>query len=225
MQDQKAELSWRDGRVPVSTRFDDPYFSIHDGLLETQHVFLDGNGLPDRFGGDFRIMELGFGTALNFLVTWEAWDAAGARGSLHFTSFEAYPMAPTDMETALSAFPALQSRSQRLIAALAKGTGPHVFDDAVTLELVIGDARETLPCHPGRADAWFLDGFAPAKNPELWSDALLAEVAAHTVPGGTAATYTAAGHVRRALSASGFAVERVPGYGRKRHMTVARKEA
>ena len=87
------------------------------------------------------------------------------------------------------------------------------------LQLILGDARETLPRWPGRADAWFLDGFSPAKNPELWGESLMAEVARHTAPGGTFATYTAAGHVRRSLAAAGFAVERAPGFAGKRHMT------
>jgi tRNA U34 5-methylaminomethyl-2-thiouridine-forming methyltransferase MnmC len=85
--------------------------------------------------------------------------------------------------------------------------------------VICGDARVTLPEWTGRADAWFLDGFSPAKNPELWSDELLKSVASHTAPGGTFATYTAAGHVRRALSDAGFHVERRPGFGRKRHMS------
>ncbi|MCZ4261507.1 tRNA (5-methylaminomethyl-2-thiouridine)(34)-methyltransferase MnmD [Limimaricola sp. G21655-S1] len=225
MNDQRAEIDWRDDRVPVSTRFDDPYFSIHDGLAETRHVFLAGNGLPERFGGDFRIMETGFGTGLNFLTAWEAWEMAGGRGTLRFTSFEAFPMSPADTARALTAFPALEARADRLVAALESGPGPHRFGEAVTLEIDVGDARETLPRHEGRADAWFLDGFAPAKNPELWGEALLAEVASHTAPGGTLASYTAAGHVRRALAAAGLEVERAPGYGRKRHMTIARKPA
>lgn len=223
MNDQQADIDWRDDRVPVSTRFDDPYFSIHDGLAETRHVFLAGNGLPDRFGGDFRIMETGFGTGLNFLTAWEAWEQAGSRGTLRFTSFEAFPMRPTDTARALSAFPDLAGRAGRLVTALERGPGPHVFDAAVTLDIVAGDARETLPVHEGLADAWFLDGFAPAKNPELWGDTLMREVAAHTAPGGTLASYTAAGHVRRALAAAGLEVERAPGFGRKRHMTLARR--
>ena len=110
-----------------------------------------------------------------------------------------------------------------LVAALKAGPGPHRFDDAVTLDIVQGDARETLPAHDGLADAWFLDGFAPARNPELWGEALMREVAAHTAPGGTLASYTAAGHVRRALAEAGLDVRRAPGYGRKRHMTLAGK--
>ncbi|MEO0746057.1 MAG: tRNA (5-methylaminomethyl-2-thiouridine)(34)-methyltransferase MnmD, partial [Pseudomonadota bacterium] len=97
-----------------------------------------------------------------------------------------------------------------------------VFDlGDVELTLITGDARQALPAWDGRADAWFLDGFSPAKNPELWGEALMAEVGRHTAPGGTAATYTAAGHVRRGLEAAGFTVDRVPGFGRKRHMTRA----
>ncbi|MBB3711534.1 tRNA U34 5-methylaminomethyl-2-thiouridine-forming methyltransferase MnmC [Limimaricola variabilis] len=223
MNDQQAGLSWRDDRIPVSTRFDDPYFSIQDGLAETRHVFLAGNGLPERFGGDFRIMETGFGTGLNFLTAWEAWEAAQPGGTLRFTSFEAFPMTPADTARALAAFPTLAPYSARLVAVLEDGPGPYVFDGAVTLEIVRGDARETLPGHDGHADAWFLDGFAPAKNPELWGDALMAEVAAHTAPDGTLASYTAAGHVRRALAAAGLEVTRAPGFGRKRHMTIARR--
>ena len=110
MINQTASLTWQTtsaGRVPVSDQFDDPYYSLKDGLAETQYVFLAGNDLPDRFGGDFHIGELGFGTGLNFLVTWDAWIKAGAKGQLRFTSFEAYPMAISDMQAALIAFPQL----------------------------------------------------------------------------------------------------------------------
>ena len=90
---------------------------------------------------------------------------------------------------------------------------------SVQVEVIVGDAGETLPDWDDVADAWYLDGFSPAKNPGLWSDQLMAEVGRHTVPGGTFATYTAAGHVRRALTAAGFVVNRVAGHGTKRHMT------
>jgi len=97
-----------------------------------------------------------------------------------------------------------------------------VDDLGITLSVEVGDARQTVPAWEGRADAWFLDGFAPARNPELWEEALMQAVAARTAPGGTCATYSAAGAVRRALDAAGFAVERRPGFGRKRHMTAGR---
>lgn len=224
MADQTADLDWRDGRIPISRRFDDPYFSLDDGLAETAHVFLDGNDLPARFGGDFRIAELGFGTGLNFLMAWRAFDAVGQPGTLTFTTFEAFPMTPADMATALAAFPVLAERAEGLVAAIRADDGPYHFGK-VQLDIRRGDARVTLPDWEGVADAWFLDGFSPAKNPELWGPDLMAEVARHTAPAGTAATYTAAGHVRRSLEAAGFAVTRTPGYGRKRHMTRARMPA
>lgn len=217
MQDQQAKLEWRDGAVPVSVRFDDPYFSLDNGLDETRHVFLDGNGLPERFCDGFHVAELGFGTGLNFLTTWAAWRKAGAPGTLHFTSFEAFPMARADMETALAAFPELSDLSARMLAALHGGAAL----DGVELRVVPGDVRQTLPQWDGAADAWYLDGFSPAKNPEMWGADLMRAVAAHTVPAGTAATYTAAGFVRRGLEAAGFDVTRAPGFGRKRHMTRA----
>jgi tRNA U34 5-methylaminomethyl-2-thiouridine-forming methyltransferase MnmC len=223
MQDQPPDLDWRDGQVPVSRRFDDPYFSLDDGLAETHYVFLSGNDLPLRFGGSFRIGELGFGTGLNCLVTLDAWQRAGCPGEVSFTSFEAYPMAPGDMTRALSAFPALAPLAGPFLQALKAGPGPWTLAPGFVLTVIMGDARATLPLWPGLADAWYLDGFSPAKNPELWGEDLLSAVARHTAPGGTLASYTAAGHVRRALSAAGLEVARRPGYGRKRHMTTARK--
>ncbi len=227
MTDQTASLDWRDtdnGAVPVSTQFDDPYYSLAGGLDETRHVFLAGNDLPARFGGNFRIAELGFGTGLNLLTTWAAWEGAGAPGSLHFTSFEAYPMVPADMARALDAFPEVADQADALLARWRPGAEPVNVTERLTLHVITGDARETLPQWSGVADAWFLDGFSPAKNPALWEPSLLQEVYAHTAPGGTAATYAAAGHVRRALAEAGFEVTRAPGFGRKRHMTKARRD-
>ncbi|WP_050931756.1 tRNA (5-methylaminomethyl-2-thiouridine)(34)-methyltransferase MnmD [Aestuariivita boseongensis] len=219
MQGQRAELDWRDGGVPVSVRFDDPYFSLDDGLAETRYVFLDGNGLPDRFRPGFHVAELGFGTGLNFLATWAAWDEAGLEGAFHFTSFEAFPMTRDQMARAHAAFPELASLSQQLIELWRPEGG--LFDlGKAQLTVVARDAREALTDWDGQADAWYLDGFSPAKNPELWEKALMADVARHTAPGGTIATYTAAGFVRRALEAAGFTVTRRAGFGRKRHMTV-----
>ncbi|MEO0764313.1 MAG: tRNA (5-methylaminomethyl-2-thiouridine)(34)-methyltransferase MnmD, partial [Pseudomonadota bacterium] len=161
MQDQSATLEWHDGRVPVSTRFDDPYFSLDNGLEETRHVFLGGNNLPARFRDGFHVAELGFGTGLNLLATWEAWRQADAPGRLRFTSFEAFPMTLADMETALRAFPQMEALARALLDALG-GAGP-VFDlGDVELTLITGDARQALPAWDGRADAWFLDGFSPA---------------------------------------------------------------
>lgn len=221
--DQTAQIDWRDDTIPVSRRFDDPYFSLDNGLAETAHVFLAGNDLPARFGGRLCIAETGFGTGLNFLMTWKAWTDAGRPGTVQFTTFEAYPMALPDMRRALAAFAPVAPYAACLLAALEAGS--RLDFDGITLQIVPGDVRDTLPRWEGAADAWFLDGFSPAKNPEMWGDDVLAQVARHMVPGGTLATYTAAGHVRRALAMAGLEVIRAPGYGRKRHMTTARKPA
>lgn len=209
-------VTWRDG-VPVSTRYDDPYYSLEDGLAEAAHVFIAGNGLPDRFRDGFHMAELGFGTGLNLVAACRAWRAAGCEGSLHFTSFEAFPLSPETALKALERFP--DSAPWRAVIVEALSTDAPVSQDFLRLTVIRGDARETLPCWTGRADAWCLDGFAPARNPELWEPPLLRAVANHTVAGGTLATYSAAGHVRRALSEAGFTVTRQPGFGRKRHMT------
>ena len=208
--DDQSGLDWR-GAIPVSRRFDDPYFSLAGGLDETRHVFLAGNDLPARLRPGFHVAETGFGTGLNLLAL-----AQVATVPVHFTSFEAFPMTVEELARAHAAFPELAA----LAAELRAGWGANAFCvGQVTAEIVTGDARETLTAWEGRADAWFLDGFSPAKNPELWSDALMAEVGRHTAPGGSFATYTAAGHVRRALAAAGFQVSRVPGFGAKRHMS------
>lgn len=216
------DLDWRDGAVPVSRAFDDPYFSLENGLAETQHVFLAGNDLPARFVEGFCVAELGFGTGLNFLATWALWREAGVPGSLRYTSFEAFPMSEADLTQAHAAFPELAPLAAMLRAAWT-GQGGTVHLEGAELTLIAGDARAALPLWSGAADAWFLDGFSPAKNPELWEPSLLQAVADHMAPGGTLATYTAAGHVRRALAEAGLEVTRQPGYGRKRHMTTARK--
>ncbi len=221
MTDQTAKLDWRDG-VPIATAFDDPYYSLEDGLAETAHVFLAGNDLPARFGGNFHIAELGFGTGLSLLVTWAAWVDAGRPGTLQFTSFEAFPMRKADMKNALEHFPSLRNYAEVLLDVWHIEAGEFILPNGPTLNVIAGDARETVPQWDDRADAWFLDGFSPAKNPELWQSDLLNAVGAHTKPGGTVATYSAAGHIRRGLAEAGFDVTRTTGYGRKRHMTRAR---
>ena len=218
---QPAELTWREGQVPVSQRFDDPYFSLENGLEETSYVFLDGNDLPARFRDGFHIAELGFGTGLNLLAALALWRESNQSGKLHFTSFEAFPMAPKDMLAAQAAFPALAALSAELAPHWSAGETAFETHDLV-FTLVLGDARKTVSNMAQKADAWFLDGFSPAKNPELWEPALMAQIAAQTAPQGTAATYTAAGFVRRALAEAGFDVTRRQGFGRKRHMTTAR---
>lgn len=210
-----ADVAWQ-GEIPIATRFDDPYYSLENGLAETAYVFLGGNDLPDRFRPGFHIAELGFGTGLSFLTALQACPCP-----FRFTSLEAFPMPPDDMARALAHFPSLDPAP---LLEIWTGQGGTWQIGQATLTVIQGDARETLPTWQDRADAWFLDGFSPAKNPELWGAALLQAVADHTAPNGTFATYTAAGHVRRALQTAGFTVQRKPGYGRKRHMSVGKLE-
>lgn len=215
----QATLDWRDDTIPVSRQFDDPYFSLAGGLEETRHVFLAGNRLPERLTDGFHIAELGFGTGLNLMATAALWSSLGQPGTLRYTSFEAFPMAPEDLTRAHQAFPALQTISAAL-SPLWSGRVTEIVACGIHVRLILGDARQTLPEWSGSADAWYLDGFSPAKNPELWSPEILHQVARHTTKGGTFATYTAAGGVRRALAEAGFTVTRTQGYAHKRHMSV-----
>ena len=212
--EQAEGLDWLDGIIPVSRRFDDPYFSMAGGLAEAQHVFLTGNGLPDRLRPGFQIAELGFGTGLNLLATL----LLAPDMPLRYTTFEAYPITAAEMARSHTAFPEAAAIAGPLVAAWAKGLSRFCLG-AIEVEVIEGDARAAVPLWQGRADAWYLDGFSPAKNPELWGDDLLAQVARHTASGGTFATYTAAGHVRRGLAQAGFTVTRAQGFGTKRHMT------
>jgi tRNA U34 5-methylaminomethyl-2-thiouridine-forming methyltransferase MnmC len=215
----QAVLDWRDDTIPVSRQFDDPYFSLAGGLAETHHVFLQGNRLEERLTDGFHIAELGFGTGLNLMATAALWSGLGRPGQLHYTSFEAFPMAPADLARAHQAFPGLQQVSAAF-QPLWSGQTTEITACGIHVQLILGDARQTLPEWHGLADAWFLDGFSPAKNPEMWSTDVLTEVARHTAPQGTFATYTAAGAVRRTLAEAGFTVTRTQGYARKKHMSV-----
>lgn len=210
-------LSWTEAGTPVATDFDDPYFT--GGLDEVRHVFLAGNDLPGRLRDGFHVAELGFGTGLNLLALAQIWQGGG---TLRFTSFEAYPMHPADMARALAPFGLSQTQDMVDQWAASRGALRRMTLPGLNVQVVIGDARDTLRDWTGRADAWFLDGFAPARNPQLWGEDLMIEVARHTAAGGSVATYTAAGHVRRGLAKGGFAVSRVPGFGRKKHMTTGR---
>ncbi len=218
---EPARLLFREGAAPYSVRYRDIYFSADDPTGEARHVFMAGNGLPGRFRSGFHIAEIGFGTGMNMLVALREWVASGQQGRLRYTGFEAHPMASADIERALEPFAELADIAAPILRQLASGaTGIRTGN--LDAQLVVGDARRCVPAWTGCADAWFLDGFAPARNPQPWEDRLLGQVAERTASGGTIATFTAAGRVRRALAAAGFAVERRPGFGRKRHMLCGR---
>lgn len=222
--DESAQdgLRWEDG-VPVSARFDDPYYSRHDGLAESRHVFLDGCSLPGGWASRerFCIAELGFGTGLNFCAAWHAWQqTAGPDAQLSFVSFERYPMRAAEMAQALSVWPEIATEAAALTGLWKPAGGRFQLTASVSLHVIVGDAREALPAWTGKADAWFLDGFAPARNPEMWGEALLGQISAHSNQGARLATYSAAGAVRRGLQAAGFEIEKRKGFGFKRDMLV-----
>ncbi|MHA7773703.1 tRNA (5-methylaminomethyl-2-thiouridine)(34)-methyltransferase MnmD [Roseibium sp. M-1] len=239
MSTKAPDLEWLDGDIPRAEGFNDTYFSKAGGLAETRHVFLAGNGLPGRFEGRerFTIAEFGFGTGLNFLTTLAAWSGQTNRPPLSFLSFELFPMTRDQLSRALNAFPELRTFSQALIDAWAPQPGWNRLEIAgATLLLAIGDAREMIgelnPEKTGQAgsgqsiapiDAWYLDGFSPARNPELWDAGLLQSAEKLTASGGTLATYTAAGWVRRNLQAAGFDIEKTDGFAGKREMVTGRK--
>jgi tRNA 5-methylaminomethyl-2-thiouridine biosynthesis bifunctional protein len=222
---QHAQLDWDENGNPISRAFADVYFSNESGLAETRHVFLTQNDLQARFtalpvDGRLVIGETGFGTGLNFLCAWQLFEACATPGArLQFVSVEKYPLNRVDLERALALWPELKVFADPLLdqyVAIHEGFQRLVFDGGrVTLTLLIGDALEMLPQLDGQIDAWFLDGFAPSKNPEMWTPELFAELARLAAPGSTIGTFTSTGWVRRALNAAGFKMKRVPGIGHK----------
>lgn len=216
--------------TPYSPLYDDIYHSAHGGLAQARHVFLGGNDLPARWIGAerFAILETGFGLGLNFLATWQAWRESRARGRLHFVSVEKHPFRRDDLAALLAPYPELELLASQLLSQwppLTPGFHRLHFDEGrVTLSLLFGDAQALLPQLSARIDAIFLDGFVPARNPELWSSALLAAVTRLCHSGSTLATWSVAGEVRHALESTGWKLERCPGYATKREMLVGRLE-
>ena len=219
-------LAWQDG-LPFSSRFGDVYFSADSGLEETDHVFLQPNRLAERFaalsaGESFAVGETGFGTGLNFLCALKLFERTAPPGaSLDFFSVERFPLKDDDLRAALALWPELAADAGTLLARWRRrvpGWNRWSFG-RVRLTLVIDDVAEVLPQLPENAvDAWFLDGFTPAKNPEMWSEPVLHDIARASRAGATISTYTSAGWVRRGLLQAGFDVARAPGFGFKREM-------
>lgn len=218
-----SPLDWTADGQPRSRLFGDIYFSPEDGLAETKAVFLQGCGLPEAWLGRRRFVvgELGFGTGLNIAALLDLWGKARPEGAhLHVFTVEAHPVTAEEARRALAHWPELAEVAALLTARWpGRARGLHRIDLpelAATIDVAVTDVREALEGWTGRADAWFLDGFSPALNPQMWSEEILALVGQRAAPGARAATFTVAGHVRRALAAAGFAVEKRPGYGRKR---------
>jgi tRNA 5-methylaminomethyl-2-thiouridine biosynthesis bifunctional protein len=224
-----AELVFAADGTPYSPTYDDIYHSADGGLEQARHVFLGGNDLPAAWRGreHFVICETGFGLGLNFLATWQAWRDDPQRSQrLHFVSVEKHPFKREDLERLHSRWPELAGVSAALLRAwplLVPGLHRLHFDDGrVTLTLAFGDALELLPNMQVGAEALYLDGFSPAKNPELWSAKLANLLAKLAAPGATCATWSVAGTVKEHLSRAGFDVAKRPGFAAKREMLVGR---
>ncbi len=234
-----AELDWNDDNHPYSSRFNDHYYSQVDGLDEVQHVFIQGNQLATRWHdlaeeGTFTIMETGFGSGLNFLASWELWRSMKLAGSrnLHFISVEKYPMSREQLQRSLSNWnDKLSVVSKKLIDHyhLPKETNQNLAfkEDNIKLTLIFSDIRVLIPIltlpENTLIDAWFLDGFAPSKNPQMWQPELYRHMYRLSQNGASVATYTVAGLVRRGLNDAGFKIQYKPGFGTKRDMLTAVK--
>lgn len=234
-----ADLRWDASGAPLSGSFDDIYFSLENGLAETEWVFLRNNRLAERWRaldparpGLFVIGETGFGTGLNFLCAWRLWrDIAPDNWRLHFISAEKFPLTHADLRRALAQWPQLADLSAELLAvypariagfhsaALSRNTSVQwLFDEADSaFDALLDSTAAELP-RGFAIDAWFLDGFAPAKNPAMWTGQLFDRIGRLSRPGTTFATFTAAGFVRRGLDAVGFDARKTPGFGSKREM-------
>jgi tRNA 5-methylaminomethyl-2-thiouridine biosynthesis bifunctional protein len=222
-----ARLAFQEG-IPYSEAFGDLYHSAAGGPAQSRHVFLAGNGLPGRWAGRdrFVVLETGFGLGLNFLATWQAWRADPSRcRRLHFVSIEACPFSLSDLRTLHESYPELKDEAAALHARwpmLLPGMHRLEFDSAnVVLTLYFADIKRLRALRLA-ADAIYLDGFAPAKNPDMWSPQSLRAVSRLAAPGATAATWSVAASVRAALAETGFEVEKRPGFGFKKEMLCAR---
>jgi tRNA 5-methylaminomethyl-2-thiouridine biosynthesis bifunctional protein len=227
--DPATPASWDADGVLRSLQFGDIYFSTTDGLAESRAVFLAGCGLPEAWRGRraFCVGELGFGTGLNILALLDLWRVSREPGArLQVFSVEAFPLAEEDVRRALAAWPELTDLGERLLVQWPRrARGFHRLDfeaEGAFVDLAIMEAGEALKAWTGAADAWFLDGFSPASNPDMWRPEVLAGVAARSAPGARAATFTVAGAVRRGLADVGYIVDKRPGFGRKSERLEAR---
>lgn len=226
-----AQLDWDEEANAMASRFGDVYFSREDGRRESDFVFIEHNRLPERFAQwqerrPFVIAETGLGSGLNVLCAWHCFEThATSTARLHIVSFERYPLAQDDLKRMLGAWPDLADHADILIRQWPQPViGVHRLHltDRITLDLHFGDVHERLAQLDGRVDAWFLDGFAPSKNPQMWQPALFEAMARNSHPDATFATFTCAGDVKRGLKAAGFEWKKVPGFGRKREMLCGR---
>ena len=227
---QFANIEWRENKgtyVPYSLDFNDVYFNTDDGQAETEYVFITHNQLQQSFSNtnlsSFTIIETGFGTGLNFLVVSTLWlQLAPNNATLHYIGIEKMPLSPPDLIRAHTLWPQFTEVSQALInqySTIKAGANPvSIAPGRIHLDLQINDITIVIPQLSQTADAWLLDGFAPAKNAAMWSSEVFAQMARLSKTGTTFATFTCAGHVKRGLQVAGFGVSKHKGFGKKREM-------
>ena len=232
MKISNAKLSWFENHLSSAT-FNDIYHSSSGALEESLYLFIQGNKLVERWSvahesDRFSIAEIGFGSGLNFLLTFKAWkEQAQKPGRLFYTAFEKYPITKTDLITIYKKWPHLSKESDAFLKIYPDHTaGCHrlLIDTSITLDLHFGCASESIDHIKAgfqlKTNSWFLDGFSPDKNPDLWTLELFKKLAFHSAPGCTLSTYTAAGAVARNLKAAGFRIKKINGYGKKRHSII-----
>ncbi|HEX4509673.1 MAG TPA: tRNA (5-methylaminomethyl-2-thiouridine)(34)-methyltransferase MnmD, partial [Burkholderiaceae bacterium] len=225
-----AEVDFGDPLAPRALRYGDVYHARQGAFEQARHVFLGGNGLPGRWRGvpAFTILETGFGLGNNFLATWQAWradEAVDRVARLRFVSIEKHPLCGADLARAHGESPAPTLADALRAAWPPLSPGMHVLgfdDDRVELLLYFGDVAAGLREIVASVDAFYLDGYAPARNPEMWDERVWRALARLAAPGATAATWSAAAVVRAGLARAGFEVEKMPGTGGKRDITRAR---
>ena len=227
-----AKIHLNENGTPVSEQFDDVYYSNSNGLAETKYVFIEQNNISHRVAshdGLFVIAETGFGTGLNFLSTWDSVKHVLAHNpnlSIHFISFEKYPISKSDLEVIYQTQPELSEYSNELLQHYPNEITGNIelslLAGRLKLTVIIGDVLEKILQINNNVEvnAWYLDGFAPSKNPDMWQQTLFDNMARLSAPNATLATFTAAGFVRRGLTDAGFIMQKQKGFGHKREMLI-----
>lgn len=220
-----AQIKIQPDGTPFAEIFDDPYFSKHDGLAESRYVFIQGNHLPEKWQHklSFVIAETGFGTGLNFLATWQTWHHdPDCCDTLHYISIEKHPIVRDELASLLKNWPELSPFSTELLAqyppALAGFHTLWLANGKIRLTLCFMDIIEALSELNLTVNAWYLDGFAPARNEAMWSESVCNTIASLSEIGTSFATFTVAGQVRNNLQNAGFQIEKKMGFAQKRHM-------
>ncbi len=232
MKNRYAKVDFDKEGAPHSILFDDKYFCQENGLAESQYIFCENNYLKERWSRlaakvseIFIIGETGFGSGLNFLCAWKLWDEVSPKNQiLHYISIEKYPLSKKDLTQSLDVWSQLKPYAQQLINQYNPSNDSiqtlEFSNKTIRLTIIFKDILEALSDFPNvqPVDAWFLDGFAPAKNPDMWSNTVFSYMKNLSIKGTTLATFTVAGNVRRGLNNHGFKTVKIKGFGRKRHM-------